>query len=325
MNMIKYIMCIIRVLSVNSQYKIEKSNGNPNPTILEPPTVLCPDVMCMTYCPYGHQIGETGCQMCECNPDIPKLVTGEDCILQQPSCEGYLYVCPKLTEITNCNQDGIFGYTTYSLSLLIKPNINIDNIYAIYGTQENKMNIPPAYNSETEFNSNIGGTSEFIKNYSPNTAFDSWLTIGITDGNGDNDISSIGVDFSDWTVDQGIIIDNGAVFSMDPSLKIVAGREYIIAQLTVRTDEDYQVIINVQGKTLINTDNIDDKMWDEMNVVFPLISPTTINHYSPPISCILWYDGCNTCSTNNGVIGVCSRVMCFTEGTPRCIQYVSGH
>ena len=56
------------------------------------------------------------------------------CVLfQQPTCEGYTYLCPKLTEITNCNEDGIEGYTTFRLSVITKPNMNIQNLYALYG------------------------------------------------------------------------------------------------------------------------------------------------------------------------------------------------
>ncbi len=46
-----------------------------------------------------------------------------------------------------------------------------------------------------------------------------------------------------------------------------------------------------------------------------------------PNNCLTWYDGCNTCMVNNGILGACSRIMCFRIDTPRCIQYVStsGH
>lgn len=40
-----------------------------------------------------------------------------------------------------------------------------------------------------------------------------------------------------------------------------------------------------------------------------------------PNNCISWYDGCNTCSVNNGKIGGCTMMMCFQQGTPECRQY----
>ena len=297
----------------------------PTDPIMEPPIEVCPSVMCMMYCEYGHMTDINGCQMCQCNSELPEPITDTDCILTQPSCDGYTYVCPKITEITNCNMGGIDGYTTYQLSLVIKNNMNVYDIYAIYGTSDNNMIIPPAYNSESEFNSNIGGTLDFIKNSNSNAIFDSWLTIGITDGNINNEISSVGIDFKNWNTNNGIIVTDGAVFAMNPSYKI-EDNEYIIGQLTFRTNEQYSVNINVQGKTILNSEMIGDTTWSDTNVIFPLISPHDIIHDTIPTDCISWYDGCNTCSTNNGILGSCTRMMCFREDNPRCLTYVSiGH
>ena len=55
------------------------------------------------------------------------------CVLFNNLLGGYTYLCPKLTEITNCNEDGIEGYTTFRLSVITKPNMNIQNLYALYG------------------------------------------------------------------------------------------------------------------------------------------------------------------------------------------------
>jgi hypothetical protein len=37
-----------------------------------------------------------------------------------------------------------------------------------------------------------------------------------------------------------------------------------------------------------------------------------------PLTCSSWFDGCNTCSVNNGNIISCTMMMCFTQGTPEC-------
>ena len=37
-----------------------------------------------------------------------------------------------------------------------------------------------------------------------------------------------------------------------------------------------------------------------------------------PKNCVTWYDGCNTCSTHNGVIQGCTLMMCFTSSQPYC-------
>ena len=40
-----------------------------------------------------------------------------------------------------------------------------------------------------------------------------------------------------------------------------------------------------------------------------------------PINCISWFDGCNTCSVNNGQLGGCTMMMCFQQGTPNFRAY----
>ena len=281
-----------------------------------PPQPVCPDVMCMIYCQYGHQTDSNGCQMCQCNDELPPPVTGTDCILQQPPCDNYLYVCPKLTEITNCNEGGIDGHTTFQLSLVIKDTVR--NIYALYGDINEPLYLPPAYQSLNKLNNNIGGINPLLLRINPLSEYDSWLTIGVTDGDNDNLISSIGIDFNSWSDNSGISVQNGAVFVLNPELNIVEGNEYIIGQITVQTQSDFVAIFNAQGKTI---DPSNQKTWTETNIHFPLIPPQNINHEQVPNNCISWYDGCNTCTVSNGNIGGCTRMMCFREDTPRCLEY----
>jgi len=310
----------------------------PPPTI-SPPTA-CPDVMCMMYCPTGHQIDANGCQLCDCNelPVSPPVTDDtltvvppvDDCPLIQPSCEGHTYVCPKLTEITHCNQGGIDGHTTYQLSLVVQPNMNIKNIYAIYGDSDNKlmMHIPPAYQSPVNKGQNIGGVSEYMSSIFSETNYDSWLTIGLTNGDPNNLISAVGIDFNSWSESNAMDIDNGAVFVMDPSSTDLSeqGTEIIIAQLTVETQTTATAVVNVQGKTENYNNNINTKSWSENNIHFPLIPPQNIDPNTIPSTCVSWFDGCNTCRVNNGQLGGCTRMMCFREDEPRCLQYAtSGH
>ncbi|MBP9758337.1 S-layer homology domain-containing protein [Candidatus Dojkabacteria bacterium] len=41
-----------------------------------------------------------------------------------------------------------------------------------------------------------------------------------------------------------------------------------------------------------------------------------------PSNCTNWYDGCNTCTVSNGVIGGCTKMYCAQTATPRCLQYL---
>ena len=81
----------------------------------------------------------------------------------------------------------------------------------------------------------------------PEGNYDSWLTIGIHDSNILGKISSIGIDFDDWDEYHGIIVDDGAVFLIDPTLKLSKTNKYIIGHLTLKNTEDHTLNINVQG------------------------------------------------------------------------------
>ena len=48
------------------------------------------------------------------------------------------------------------------------------------------------------------------------------------------------------------------------------------------------------------------------------------NNLNIPWNCASWYDGCNTCSVVNGVLGACTLMMCFTNNEPHCQTYYSG-
>ncbi len=254
----------------------------------------------------------------QCHGNVP--IIEDECPIQQPSCNQYHYICPKITEISTCNKGGIDSFTTFRLSVIVKPNVDVKNIYAIYGDANTIMHIPESYQSSIDYGSNIGGVNPFFINTFPDTAYDSWLTIGLSDGNLDNKISSIGIDFNDWTETNGLETSNGAVFVMDPEEVIVTDNEYLLAQLTVRENSNPSMVLNVQGKKHLQGNGA----WSESNIRFDLISPQSVNQISN--NCVIWYDGCNTCIVNNGHIGTCTEMVCITQDNVRCLRYSNdGH
>ncbi len=310
---------------------VPQSPVSPAPPSVSPPHIHtpCPDVMCMMFCPDGNKLDDNGCQMCQCNDPPPQ---SQECPLIQPSCEGYNFVCPKVTEITHCNMNGINSHTTYQLSLVVQENKNIKNIYAIYGNTDDSltMSFPPVYQSPIYEGQNLGGVSQYMKGIFPDTSFDSWLTIGLTNGDPQGTISSIGIDFTQWDESTSLEVDNGAVFLMNPSIIDLTeqGNEIVIAQITIPTYTSPTIVVNVQGKTIDFTNNVADKSWTEKNILFPIIPPVYNAPDTVPENCVSWFDGCNTCSANNGVLGGCTRMMCFREDTPHCLQYsnvIAGH
>ena len=49
--------------------------------------------------------------------------------------------------------------------------------------------------------------------------------------------------------------------------------------------------------------------------------PPPSQHTNIPLNCASWYDGCNHCMVRNGQVVGCTRMMCVTQNTPRCLAY----
>ena len=243
------------------------------------------------------------------------------CVIDPIPCTN-LYVCPKVTEITTCGEGGVDGYTTYQLSVEIQPNTNIQNVYAIFGDLHgNDMYWPPVYQMDGPFNSDIGGVSPSIITIYPEGKYDSWITVGIIDGDPHNKLSTIGVDFNAWNTGKSITTSNGAVFLIDPE-EILSEKEYVIAQITLPSDELHRMDVNVQGKTFDST-----SAWTEIGISF-IIHPM-VNTINFPNGCSIWFDGCNLCPIINGQLGMCTEKACSFKETPECRLYgygdLSGH
>ena len=141
------------------------------------------------------------------------------------------------------------------------------NIYAIYGDRNNPMTIPPAYQIEQHIGVDIGGTNPIINNNIPEGKYDSWLTIGIHNSNIVGKLSSIGIDFDDWGEYHGIIVDDGAVFLIDPTIKLSKTNKYIIGHLTLKNTEYHTLNINVQGLTDVRL-KFNRNNYVENNIVY---------------------------------------------------------
>ena len=65
-------------------------------------------------------------------------------------------------------------------------------MYTIYGKFDSPMTLPAAYQEATPFGSNTGGVNAALISASPTAAYDSWLTVGITDGDASGALGTIG-------------------------------------------------------------------------------------------------------------------------------------
>lgn len=311
------------------------------PTVINPFLNTCSEVQMAVYhecnsdC-HNCDFSDTRTVLSDCMNNglraSDDLCQGEisSCSIPYHDCDNE-FVCPKVTEVTNCGENGLNGYSTYRLSLIVKDS-NVKNIYAIYGDDETSpkpMIIPPAYQSIINFNSNIGGVLPAIVNIDPDAQYDSWLTIGITDGNTDNEVMTVGIDFTTWTETSGIHTTNGAVFTMDPEINVVDGDEYVVAQITIPNGRSVELTLNAQGKTKCeenNNCNKDNRAWKQEGIIFDIEPPVNENQDTIPQSCATWYDGCNTCQVRNGQLGACTRMMCFRNDPSYCTRFqTSGH
>ena len=112
-------------------------------------------------CEYGYEKDINNCDICKCYETVPQY---DNCRVKRQLCDN-IYACPKVEEVTHCCLGGVDDYTTYRLSIVLNDNVNIKNLYALFGDTTNEVgytfNIPPAYQGDSVFNSNIG---EFHQN-----------------------------------------------------------------------------------------------------------------------------------------------------------------
>jgi hypothetical protein len=122
------------------------------------------------------------------------VVYGDDLLGAIPGTNG-VSIVPVVT-----NADGhIEGYTTWTLSVKILGNAK--NAYTLYGSTNAPLIMPAAWKCDcAPFGSDIGGTNPAFWPFKQEAQWDSWLTVGVTDGNSDGAITTIGMSdqWSKW-------------------------------------------------------------------------------------------------------------------------------
>jgi hypothetical protein len=138
-------------------------------------------------------------------------------------------------DVTVVSTTGVSGKTTVRLTMTLPDGA--DNVYAMAGTADTTMAFPAAFQVAAPFGADTGGVSPAFFAFSAEAEFDSWLTIGITDGSSPGAITvSPGADGADavaaWSETQGIETANGAVFWMDPNASPGGADPIVLAQIT---------------------------------------------------------------------------------------------
>lgn len=144
--------------------------------------------------------------------------------------------------------DGVAGMTTWQVTITLGGTAT--NIYTIYGSHGpgQEMVIPPAFQVDVPFGTNVGGTDPQFWAFAAGCQYDSWLTVGLTEGDSHSSLSSVGVDLTSWSESVGITTSDGAVFWMNPDSAPATGSA-VVAQLTVPTEAtNYAVKLCAQGR-----------------------------------------------------------------------------
>ena len=131
--------------------------------------------------------------------------------------------------VTTVSTGGLPGYTTYQVTLT--PNTGkAHSIYTIYGEPDHALEIPPARQVATPFGADVGGVNPAFYAINAECEYDSWLSVGITEGNDSGYLSSIGIPFDAWSEqpDGALTVDDGAVFWMVTRTIIAEARAALV-------------------------------------------------------------------------------------------------
>ena len=139
----------------------------------------------------------------------------------------------RFQEVTVDNGWDGSGYTTYKVSIVPNADLHAKSCYSIFGEKGHEMLVPAARQVPAPFGQDVGGVNPafWALPGHEDCKYDSWLTVGVQDGNPNNEISSIGIDFASWSVVNTLSVDDGAVFWMNPD-NAFDGRA-VVAQLTI--------------------------------------------------------------------------------------------
>jgi hypothetical protein len=190
------------------------------------------------------------------------LCLGSDTVYDVSTCV-FLAPEPEPVEYATTSVDTVAGspdgFVTYALTATLSDATS--NVYSIFGNSATPLSIPAAYQVATPFGVDTGGVSPLFYASVPESQYDSWLTVGVTDGSAGVGIASTGIDFASWTESAGLTADNGAVFFMDPDSG--PSGSAVVAQLTVAVGTSTTVTMGLQGRRAGSSPNDDLDDWQQ--------------------------------------------------------------
>jgi hypothetical protein len=166
--------------------------------------------------------------------------------------------------------------TTYTLTLSLRSAAR--NVYKIFGDGDHPMLLPAAYQTAAPVGADIGGVNPGLWSGNWLSQYDSWLSVGITEGIFGDEITASGIDFSAWTEDTELSVTSGAVSWSVPEDGPI-GNEIVIAQVTVSRESRFEAYVNARGQGRGIGDAVDD--WQENGILFTtdkLATPLAVAH-----------------------------------------------
>ena len=196
------------------------------------------------------------------------------------------------TEAVVLHSDVLNGKTTYRL-LLHKQRDDVQSVYVLYGDSDSAMRMLPAYQAPAPFGTNIGGTNPAFIHAMPVSAYDSWLTVGLAEGNVHNDIASVGIHWDSWNMTNALVVEDGAVFWTDPNggpafLEgetdtiedgIMHRKGVVVGQVTIDGLEfaNFPASVSAQGRTVGSEPD-----WQQLGLRFTFASSTSTRESPSP-------------------------------------------
>lgn len=176
------------------------------------------------------------------------------------------YAVPWLERV---KVDGVVGHTTWRLQLDLIAK-RAANVYTIFGDTRGPMLLPPKlWNERPPFGADLAGVHKAFHNISKSSIYDSWLTVGPTEGNPSGiGLGSAGIDFKKLSGSSYTALRDSAVFWMSPNHGPHSVNSSVtLAQLTLPTGIPWFARMNAQGREqhFGNEDTVD---WVERNLTW---------------------------------------------------------
>eukprot|EP01047_Picozoa_sp_COSAG01_P010849 COSAG01_NODE_468_length_16589_cov_4.457429_10_plen_663_part_00 len=172
---------------------------------------------------------------------------------------------PATTGITQVSASVDSAHVTVRLTVSLHKDAS--TLYSVVGSSSGALTLPPAYQVAPPFGRNVGGVSPALFPVRAEAEFDSYLTVGLTNGDPSNSLSSVGLDWTKWDASTGVVNSNCAVFWMSPPKTTARrGADIVVAQLTLPSSAGpTTVTMGLVGKTKTGHDWRDDGVsWQLM-------------------------------------------------------------